>query len=192
MKVYLEITLLPNADICNHFLWEKVFQQVHLGLVEMQDANSKVPIGLSLPEYDLEKRQLGSKLRLFAVNESILGEYDTPKWLNRLTDYVHLTGIRDVPARLSNLARYKRQQPKSSNERLARRLAKRQGLSVQEALVRLENRKEQRVDIPFINMNSQSSKRRFRLFILKEQVSHSSNEGFSCYGLSNVSTVPEF
>ena len=37
MKHYIEITLLPNPDINLLSLWSKVFQQIHLGLVEMQD-----------------------------------------------------------------------------------------------------------------------------------------------------------
>ncbi|MBE0472372.1 MAG: type I-F CRISPR-associated endoribonuclease Cas6/Csy4, partial [Methyloprofundus sp.] len=37
MKHYIELTLLPNTDINAFTLWSKVYQQIHLGLVEMQD-----------------------------------------------------------------------------------------------------------------------------------------------------------
>ena len=53
MRCYQEITLIPNADINRHFLWSKAFQQIHLGLVETQNAQKRVPIGLSFPEYKM-------------------------------------------------------------------------------------------------------------------------------------------
>jgi CRISPR-associated protein (Cas_Csy4). len=64
----LEITLLPNPEVGKNFLWSKVFQQIHLGLVEMQDDQARVPIGLSFPEYITGEKYsvLGGKLRLLA------------------------------------------------------------------------------------------------------------------------------
>lgn len=192
MNVYIEITLLPSADIGLYFLWEKVFQQIHLGLVEMQTSNGKVPIGISFPEYSTEKNQLGSKLRLFAEDETVLEALNAPKCLKRFTDYVHLPRIRQVPDKISTYGYYKRLQPKSSKERLARRKAKREGIEVTQALKILEGYNEQHVKNPFINMNSQSSEQRFKLFILKQEATDFINEGFSTYGLSQSSTVPEF
>ncbi|MBF0241169.1 MAG: type I-F CRISPR-associated endoribonuclease Cas6/Csy4, partial [Desulfamplus sp.] len=192
MKHYIELTLIQNADIAHYFLWEKVFQQVHLGLVEMQDSDKKVQIGISFPEYDKENYRLGNKIRFFAEDEATLKQFDVQKWLNRLLDYVHLTRIRPVPDRKLTYACYKREQIKETKERLARRKAKRAGISIDEALQLLGNYEEKRVRTPFINIKSQSSDRRFRLFILKENSSELINQGFSSYGLSNISTVPEF
>lgn len=53
MKFYQELTLLPQDEINIYFLWSKTFQQIHLGLVEMQDDQKRVPIGLSFPEYKM-------------------------------------------------------------------------------------------------------------------------------------------
>ena len=105
MKYYLEITLLPNPDINLLTLWSKVFQQIHLGLVEMQDNQKRVPIGVSFPEYIIGEKYsvLGGKLRLFAQEETTLARLDAPKWLSRLSDYVHCTGIRSVPEKLNKL-----------------------------------------------------------------------------------------
>ena len=50
MKHYIEITLIDNFDINLFSLWSKVFQQIHLGLVEIQDDQGRVSIGLSFPE----------------------------------------------------------------------------------------------------------------------------------------------
>lgn len=192
MKYYIELTLIQNADIAHYFLWEKVFQQVHLGLVEMQDSDKKVQIGISFPEYDKENYKLGSKLRLFAEDEKTLEQFEVQRWLNRLSDYVHITRIRPVPNRKLTYACYKREQIKQTKERLARRKAKRAGISIDEALQLLGDYEEKQVQTPFINIKSQSSNQRFRLFILKEESDDLINQGFSAYGLSNISTVPEF
>jgi len=51
MNYYQDLSLLAQEEINIHFLWSKIFQQIHLGLVEMQDEQGRVPIGLSFPEY---------------------------------------------------------------------------------------------------------------------------------------------
>ena len=44
MTVYLEITLLPDVDISLNFLLQKVYQQLHLKLVDMQRENSLLSV----------------------------------------------------------------------------------------------------------------------------------------------------
>lgn len=192
MKYYIEITLLPGVDIGLYFLWEKVFQQIHFGLVNMGNDNHTVPVGLSIPEYNDEKYHLGTKLRLFAQNEENLEKLNTRRLLSGYLDYVHLTRIRTVPEKVETYACYKRQQPKSNIERLARRKARREGLPVQEALSQISAFQEKRVKTPYVNAKSISTGHRFKLFIQKQKSSSLINEGFSCYGLSPKSTVPEF
>jgi len=192
MNHYQDITLLPDADIGLHFVWEKVYRQIHLGLVEMQDSNGKLPIGIALPGYNADKHQLGNKLRLLAETEAQLASFNAQQWLSRLSDYVHLTGIREVPSRIQSYASYYRIQPKSSNARLARRKAKRENSSVEEALEALEKFPEQRTDAPYVRIKSQSSGERFRLFIGCVEVSEPVNQGFNAYGLSRQSSVPVF
>jgi len=192
MKHYQDITLLPDADIGQHFVWEKVYQQIHLGLVEMQDESGKLPIGIALPGYNADKHQLGNKLRLLAETEAQLVSFNAQQWLSRLSDTVHLTGIREVPSRIQSYACYYRIQPKSNNARLARRKAKRENISVEQALAALEKFPEQRTDAPYVWIKSQSSGERFRLFIGHVEVSESVNRGFNAYGLSRQSSVPVF
>lgn len=192
MNYYMEITLQPDIDIDVHFLWTKVYQQLHLGLVEMQDSNGKAPIGLAWPGYDAAKHQLGDKLRLLAATEAELERFNARQWLNRLSDHVHLTGIRNVPKYIQSHACYYRIQPKSSNARLARRKAKRENISYEQALTTLEKFKEQRSDAPYVQLKSLSSDERFRLFIGYREVTEPMNSGFNTYGLSQQSSVPIF
>lgn len=214
MRCYLEITLIPNADINRHFLWSKTFQQIHLGLVETQDAQKRVPIGLSFPEYKMGEKfgVLGSKLRLFAADEAALTRFDAARRLSRLSDYVHCTGIRPVPDAVKGYAVYQREQPKTSKKRLARRYAKRHNMDYEAALnskvelsVKLEAGVEcektlmsysemphQTILTPFIRLKSLSSSNTFCLWIKKSEVENSNDGTFTTYGLSATATVPEF
>ena len=195
MKVYQEIRVLESPEIPLHFLWSKVFQQIHLGLVEMQNDQGQVPIGLSFPEYVTGDKfsVLVSKLRLFANDEAILEQFDTAKWLARLSDYVHCTSIQPVPEKIIGYAIYQREQPKTNPERLARRYARRHNVDYQNALTIYSKRNYQSINSPFIRLKSLSSDNNFCLWIKKIPVDiQASTSEFSSYGLSSVSSVPEF
>jgi CRISPR-associated endonuclease Csy4 len=55
--------------------------------------------------------------------------------LARLQDYVHLTGVREVPqGKITGYARYSRQHLRGNLEKYARRMVKRKGISFEVAL----------------------------------------------------------
>jgi CRISPR-associated endonuclease Csy4 len=194
MRFYLEITLLPNPEVGINFLWSKVFQQIHLGLVEIQDEQGRVPIGLSFPDYVIGEKHslLGGKVRLLAKDEATLNQFNAAKWLSRLSDYVHCTGIRPVPEKLTGYAIYQREQPKTSNERLARRYAKRHSVDYDTALERYSAMTHKTIATPFIRLKSLSGDQAFCLWIKKTVVAEPSGSTFSSYGLSAIASVPEF
>lgn len=194
MNFYIEITLLPNPDINLFSLWSKTFQQIHLASVEMQDDLNQVPVGISFPEYVIGEKYsvLGGKCRLFALDEATLVRFDASKWLSRLSDYVHCTGIRPVPEKLEGYANYRRLQPKTNKERLARRYAVRHQVDYEEALKRYGEMAAVNVPMPFIRINSLSNGRTFCLWINKTPATEPQSGTFSTYGLSSSATVPEF
>ena len=214
MNYYLEITLLPNYEINLFSLWSKTFQQIHLGLVETQDAQKRVPIGLSFPEYKMGEKFgiLGSKLRLFAPEETALIQFGADKRLSRLSDYVHCTGIRPVPSAVKGYAVYQREQPKTGRERLARRYAKRHNLDYETAfngkvelcakhdnatehqkmLMSYSEMPHKTITTPFIRLKSLSSGNTFCLWIKKREIENSVSGTFTTYGLSPTASVPEF
>ena len=194
LNYYQEILLLPQEEIPIHFLWSKVFQQIHLGLVEMQDDQARVPIGLSFPEYITGEKYsvLGGKLRLFAKDEAALSRFNASQWLSRLSDYVHCTSIRPVPEKLTGYAVYQREQPKTNKERLARRYAKRHNEDYDTAVLRYSSMVYKTIALPFIRLKSLSGNKEFCLWIKKTEVAELSGTAFGSYGLSAVSTVPEF
>jgi len=192
MNYYQEITILPNADISSYFIWQKLYQQIHLALVENKIASDASAIGVAFPEYNADKYSLGEKMRLFVEDEKLLEQMHCEKWLNRLKDYAHIYLIKPVPEKLTGYACFKHIKLKGNKEKLARRRAKRKGETLQQALSHFDNFEEQRTKLPYINMTSQTNGQRFRLFIKKQEMDHPQTGLFSCYGLSNTTTVPLF
>lgn len=199
MKYYQEITLIDQAEISPYFIWSKFYTQLHIAFAEIKDTSDKVNIGVSFPQYIFKEKtedknikvNLGKKLRLFAQNEADLTKLDIKKWLDRLTDYVHVTSIREVPENIKSYALYKRKQVKTNAERLARHRVKRGDIGFDEALARYRH-VVTTTDLPFIQMKSLTSDKMFKLFIEKRSIQQSETQVFSTYGLSSESSVPEF
>ncbi len=200
MKYYVDITLLPDVDIHLYFLWSKVYQQLHLALVEQQDATGSVRVGVAFPGYRFEEthKTLGQRLRLCAETEADLAELKLAEWLARLSDYVHLTSIRPVPDKVDGFACFKRVQIKSNLERLAKRKARRLGIAVSTALESFGDKKERMSQAPFIRLGSLSSGHSFRLMVTRQLMAPEDSAHplrFSTYGLSSeerVGAVPLF
>ena len=106
---------------------------------------------------------------------------------------MHSTSIRPVPEKIIGYAIYQREQPKTNPERLARRYARRHNVDYQNALTIYSKRNYQSINSPFIRLKSLSSDNNFCLWIKKIPVDiQASTSEFSSYGLSSVSSVPEF
>jgi len=188
MNYYIELTLLPSAEIELHFLWEKVYQQLHLALVE----SGKGQVAISFPDYDYERRYLGAKVRLLSSSKAVLESVQVEQWLSRLLDYVHIMRIRPVPDVIEHRV-FRRVQTKSSVERLARRYAKHKGISEAEAQKHFKGRKIVCSSAPFVRIKSLSSRESYRLMIAAESLKQPQEEGqFSSYGLSSKRSVPHF
>jgi CRISPR-associated endonuclease Csy4 len=200
MKYYLDITLLPDAEANLGFLWQKVFQQVHLALVDNKVADNESAVALSIVGYGDKTFPLGNKIRLLAASEDILQKLDMQRWLNRLSDYCHLSSIKPVPGGVKQYARFNRKNVKSI-EKKAQRRAVHLAKPYDEVLAYLiEEGKSKACKLPFINVESQVSKKQagqgvscqFLLFIEKTLFDEAVNGKFDCYGLSKTATVPWF
>lgn len=193
MQHYIDITLLPNDEIGHYFLWGKLYQQVHLALVEQ----GQEKIGVAFPEYSKSQPRLGRKLRLFAPSEQLLEQLDLSKWLSRLLDYCHISSIREVPAEVKHVI-FSRQQCVTNPDRLARRRAKRKGETLEQAMIHFAGFKESFTTLPFVELESLSTvsdegkQHRFRLFIASHFCSTAQAGTFSSYGLSKTATIPWF
>lgn len=204
MKYYLEIKFLPDDDISIHFLWSKIYKQLHLALASIKNVENTVNVGFSFPQYRFDPKKstgfIGEKLRVFASSEDMLNHLEVHKWLSRYVDYVHISSIKAVPMdKVTGYAIYKRKQVKSSAERLARAEAKKGRYSYEDALAHYR-KFVQTTNLPYVQMLSDSSstslaedsKHHYKLFIEKQPVEKSETQVFSTYGLSSQSSVPEF
>jgi CRISPR-associated endonuclease Csy4 len=194
MKHYIEITLLPDVEIPLNFLWQKVYGQLHLRFVEMKNENGLQPIGVSFPKHDTEANTLGEKIRLFAQDLESLERFNAKQTLRKLSDYVHVTSVRDVSTNVKTFGCFSRLQLKTSNLRLARRKAKRENVDVEIASSKLKNFCENKiVEPPFMWIQSVSNGEKFKLFVVyNAQENDNGAAGFGTYGLSSKSTVPIF
>ena len=196
MQHYVEITLLPTDDIGHYFLWGKIYQQLHLALVELT-AGQGGSVGFSFPGYSVNQPRLGRKVRVFAPSEAQLVQFNASKWLGRLSDYCHVSSIRAVPEK-TQYAIFNRKQCVNNPERLARRRAKRKGETFEQALAHFAGFDSEFSSLPFVGLESLSTvsdadaNHRFKLFIDQKIVLQPQEGSFNCYGLSNTATIPWF
>ncbi|WP_351077132.1 type I-F CRISPR-associated endoribonuclease Cas6/Csy4 [Shewanella sp. CAL98-MNA-CIBAN-0140] len=212
MKYYLDITLLPEADITLGFIWQKVYQQVHIALVDNKVGGNESAIAVSFPRYGEHAFLLGNQLRLLANEESQLTKLNIAKWLNRLEDYVHIKSIKPVPAEVTYTA-FVRQHVKGEARiekdmlSKAKRWAEKSGQPIDTCLAELEKSKPKAVNsLPFIWLESQETKqrnlldsRKFPLFIKKVGLLAQQTGVLNCYGLSEnhnneekLVSIPQF
>jgi CRISPR-associated endonuclease Csy4 len=193
MWFFQDVILQPTEDISASFLWSKVYRQVHLALVNSKDEQGIIRCGVAFPEYSDETPTLGHQLRLLAPEESDLQHLNLTEALKRFTpDYVRIKAIRPVPVRAcKGFVTYSRYQPEATVMRKARRYAKRHDMSIEEAQ-KLFPALTHKVQYPYIQLESMTNHHRFSLFIQKKEAVEQPCEGFSAYGLSTETSVPDF
>lgn len=200
MNYYIDIKLLGDTEITLGFIWQKVYTQMHLALVEIKDENNTVDIGFSFPLYDNHAFPLGDTLRVFAKSKERLKALNVNKWLNRLDGYAYEREIKEVPTDIKEYVCFGRKQFKSNAEigRLAKRYAKRNVVSEEEALLTFELTEQKYTKLkednklPFVNIKSLSNGHPIKIFIIKKKLENEEVGVFSTYGLSNFTTVPWF
>lgn len=215
MNYYQDLMLTANAEVNLGYVWQKVFQQVHIALVEngyeyvRKESNGKETtlrgsnIAVSFPRYTDKAYPLGNRLRLLAQEQVFLEKLGIDKWLSRLQDYVQIASIKAVPSSVSYVGfRQKRvkgeKRLEQSLQKKAKHLSNKFGLDLNSTLQELKKKhvfNEEK--LPYIQVESQSSatgdrKPRFKLFIEKAELAGSQQGKFDCYGLSKTATVPWF
>ena len=191
MQYYQELTLCPDEGAPIYFLWGKVFTAIHVALAEQKNTYGAVKIAVSFPQY--EATSLGAKLRLLAEEEETLQAFDARKILRCFADYLHVTNVRKIsPERVQGYAVYSRYQPDSSAHQKARRYSTRHPECSYEQALQFMKAGDRTTRLPYIQMRSMTNGNPFRLFIKKTEARQEENTGFSSYGLSAKSTVPEF
>ncbi len=194
MNYFIEIELLSDGDIPVNFLWEKIYPQIHLALVEIRK-DGKSNVGVSFPKYDAEKFQLGNVIRFFAKTRVELENLRLKNSCSRLLDYLRISTIEEVPLDVLGYCYFSRHRvkTKSSLTRLIRRKAKRENMSYEDALSFYSGKEKGTSRLPFVRIRSQSTNSSpYPLLIEKVEASGLHDGAFSTYGLSSSSSVPLF
>ncbi|MGP5217098.1 type I-F CRISPR-associated endoribonuclease Cas6/Csy4 [Psychrobacter celer] len=195
---FCEITLIPDPEIAPYFIWSKLFTQLHIALADVKNKYGIGSIGVSFPDYhyDSKKEQsskLGLKLRVFALSQKDLETLSLTKWLERLTDYVHIKGIKEVGDKATGYVSVHRYRFKPTDMQ-AKSLADKLGVSYEEAMVTVNKRTPEKA-VPYIQMRSQSNKSYYRLRILQKSCDEPKAGSFNTYGMNGMSdhvTVPHW
>jgi hypothetical protein len=69
---YVEITLLPDIETPLNFLLGKVFHAIHHRLVELQDSDKTVAIGLHSTEYKISQLVRGLRSDCLPMMDKLL------------------------------------------------------------------------------------------------------------------------
>ena len=182
MKHYIEIHLNYKQPIMT--TWAEVYTQLHIGIVE-----SNNNIAVSFPKYN--GKSLGNIIRLFGDHD-ILMNFDVASRLSDLFEVVSWSEILEVPEEHGYVI-FARVQKKMNPTGLIKRRARRHNLTFQEAAMQYSGyRCRDTNNYPFIELYSYSSRKSFKLNVKKKVAESAVNNGFSTYGLSSVSTVPDF
>ena len=188
MTHYVDLELLPDSEFSASLLMSMLFAKLHNALAEQQ----LTTIGVSFPEVYKKAPTLGSCLRLHGDNTS-LQQFIAIPWLHGMHDYLVVKAIRPVPENCHQHITVRRVQTKSNVDRLRRRQMKRKSISWEEACAAIPEEAAEKTDLPFVVLQSRSTKQKFRFFIEHGTAQQEPVKGtFSAYGLSAQTTVPYF
>lgn len=185
MTHYQDIHLIPDEMAGEPTLMNLLFGRLHKALASMRSKD----IGLSFP---MAAKNLGAVLRLHGSREA-LEKLDALGWTGPLSDYINKGKILPVPEKVRGYRTVSRKQLKSNPDRLRRRLAKRHGITLEEAKMRIPDSAAQISDLPFLQVKSSSTDQHFRLFVDQGPIRDKAEAGeFSFYGMSATATIPFF
>lgn len=199
MNYYQEVTLI-DGDKKLYELWSDVYNQIHIALAEAKNKYDINTIGVSFPSYRYEEKgdkvfaTLGDKLRVFAQSQKDLETLDLDKWLERLTDYVHVKRINEVGDKAKGHVVIRRYRHKNVLKQ-AEAFAEHKGITLEAALIHCTKHKQDNKPYPYINLRSISNNQPYALSIIQEMADNETQGSFNSYGINNAVakvTVPHW
>lgn len=187
MDHYLDIHLLPDPEFPPHQLLAALYAKLHRSLVQLGASR----IAVSFPGYSVSPPRLGARFRLIGSAPDLTALMASD-WLRGMRDHVKVDAVAVVPADAVQRA-LRRVQAKSSPARLRRRQMRRHGLTESEAMQRVPDSAEERLELPFVQLASGSTGQTFRLYLRLGEPQQNRSAGlFNAYGLSPTATIPCF
>lgn len=187
MDHYIDIRLKPDLEFTPTLLMGALFSKAHRALVRSGGGK----IGVSFPQHSMSPRTLGDCLRLHG-EKSALKNLMNLQWLTGMADHVQMSEVMHIPDSIVHRV-VRRVQPKTNAERLRRRYAQRHQVTEEEARHLIPDSVEQKVQLPYLNIRSQSTGQEFALFVEHRPPQTEPVVGvFNSYGMSTTATIPWF
>ncbi|QDJ13785.1 type I-F CRISPR-associated endoribonuclease Cas6/Csy4 [Mergibacter septicus] len=184
MDYYLEIKVEPDLEISAQALLNNLFAKLHRAISQ----HCIGEIGVSFPQYG---EYLGKILRLHG-SEQALSRLMEQTWLKGLRDYTQVSPIQAIPNHIQGYRNVYRVQKKSPHN-LRKRVINKGKMNTEEALEKFPDESQEFLYLPFIQLQSLSTKQVMRLYIQLGELSSTPTRGkFSSYGLSRTTTIPWF
>lgn len=183
MDSYIDIKLMPDAEMREAELSSKVFTKFHKALATLGTNQ----IGISFP---LVNYKLGQLFRIHS-GRGLLSELQSLNWLGPLSGYCQISEITTVPAQVN----YRVVSAKRSNlstSKLKRLVAR--GTIDKEGEKRYKIKMlSQGFNNPYLDLFSSSTGQVHRKFFEFGEIKHEAVEGvFDSHGLSKTGTIPWF
>lgn len=184
MNHYTDIKVLSDTETPLTVLMNHLFAKLHVQLGQVVEGR----VGVSFPQHG---RTLGSILRLHGdkgdLEKIILGN-----WRKGFLDYADFGKVSPVPQTIKGYRTVQRIQKKSPYNKYKRSVAK-GWMSQEEADKLIVATKREMLTLPFVQLESLSTKSMMRIFIKHGSLCNETTAGvFSSYGLSSKSTIPWF
>ena len=183
MEHYIDICILPDAEMRENVLLNKVYSKFHKALCDL-DAND---IGVSFPKYRIK---LGALMRIHGTRQRLEALQALP-WLGGLSGYCKVGDILPVP----DATKYRVISRIQSNmtEAKLRRLIKRGSITAEEARAYKAKMFAQGMDNPYLELESSSNGHKHRRYLQFGVLLDAPVSGeFDSFGLSKTATVPWF
>jgi CRISPR-associated endonuclease Csy4 len=183
MNHYVDIKLLPDAEIPATVLMNAIYTKLHKALCDIGSKNT----GVSFPKY---KVTLGNILRLHGT-QSELSALQQKSWLGGMSGYCNVSEIKSVPTG-AKFRTVSRKQTTMSQAKL-NRLLKRGSITEDEIKQYKAKMFTKGLDNPYVELVSGSNGHKHRRYIEFGQLLDEPVAGpFDQFGLSKTATVPWF
>jgi len=184
---YIEMKVIPRGGVTFGFVIRKVFTQLHIALVDKGNGM----IGLSFPKYSIKEKRVGNIIRAFARNKEDLLRLSLQHRMRRLSDYVEISEVRDVPCCVA-YERFSRTKGFSFGAYVRRRMKRHGETREQAEEVARKAMSASGQKPPFIMVDSASTGHVATVHIGRSPAKDEGDWTFNSYGLSSTAAVPAF
>ncbi len=184
---YFDVTAIPQEELILPEVMAIIFSALHTIIPRF-----KGEIGVGFPRYFLRQAKFGPVLRVFGRKEA-LEQIIKDLRATEAGEYGVIGKIAEVPAIVEGYAHFKRVRKKGMSDlRRAKRRMEARGEWSEEVGLQLAAQYATSLKLPFLVLKSQSTGKRFSLWVERTLASNSGEGAFDAYGLSRTRAVPIF